>query len=84
MLFEEAWGWSLPSLPAAVADWASLVVIVCGIFFLLRRLARPEVRILTSAWDYTVILLALAPLSPAGWPTTNWAPTALCSTCTFS
>jgi nitrate reductase gamma subunit len=66
MLFEEAWGWSLPSLPAALADWASLAVIACVIFFLIRRLARPEVRILTSAWDYFLILLALAPFA-TGW-----------------
>ncbi len=66
MLFQEAWGWSLPSLPAALADWLSLAVIACGVFFLARRLARPEVRILTSAWDYTVILLALAPFV-TGW-----------------
>ena len=66
LLFEEAWGWSLPSLPAGLADWASLVVIACMVFFLARRLARPEVRILTSAWDYFLILLALSPFA-TGW-----------------
>ncbi|MCB2226911.1 MAG: hypothetical protein KQH53_09550 [Desulfarculaceae bacterium] len=66
LLFEEAWGWSLPSLPAGLADWLTLVVIACVLFFLVRRLTRPEVRVLTSAWDYFLILLALSPFA-TGW-----------------
>jgi nitrate reductase gamma subunit len=61
ILFEEAWDWSLPTLPAAVADWGTLVVIACGVFLILRRLVRPEVRLFTSAWDYFLLLLVMSP-----------------------
>lgn len=66
MLFEEAFGWSLPSLPEGLADTLTLVVIGCGVFFVVRRLVRAEVRILTSVWDWFLLLLALSPFV-TGW-----------------
>ncbi|MCB2186613.1 MAG: nitrate reductase [Deltaproteobacteria bacterium] len=61
ILFAEAFGWSLPTLPDAVADWLTVGVIVSGLFLFIRRLARAEVRLLTGAWDYLLLLLTLAP-----------------------
>lgn len=61
MLFEEAFGWSLPTLPDAVADWMTILVIAAVVFLFIRRLARPEVRILTSGWDYLLLIIVLAP-----------------------
>lgn len=66
MLFEEAFGWSLPTLPEGLAEILTLVVIGCGVFFIVRRLVRAEVRILTSAWDWFLLLLALSPFV-TGW-----------------
>ncbi len=61
VLFAEAWGWSLPTLPPVAADWGTVLVVVCGVLLFLRRVLRPEVRILTSAWDYFLLLLVMSP-----------------------
>lgn len=61
MLFEEAFGWSLPTLPDPLADVLTWVVVAALLFMLIRRLVRPEVRILSSAWDYFLLLLTCAP-----------------------
>lgn len=61
MLFEEAFGWSLPALPDAVADWMTILVIASVVFMFIRRLARPEVRILSTGWDYLLLIIVLAP-----------------------
>ena len=36
-------------------------VIVAGIFIILRRIALPEVRILTSLYDFVILFIAMAP-----------------------
>jgi nitrate reductase gamma subunit len=35
--------------------------VACVVFLFVRRLARPEVRILSSLWDYVLLLLTAAP-----------------------
>ena len=61
LLLEERWGFRLPSLPEAVADVMTLAVMVAAVFILLRRIALPEVRILTKTYDIVLILIAVAP-----------------------
>ncbi len=61
LLWHEAFGISLPSLPDTVADGLTVALIGAGIFLLVRRIVRPEVRILTSTWDYTLLILTLLP-----------------------
>ena len=61
MLWSESWGVSPWSMPDAVADVMTMLVLASGVFLILRRMARPEVRILTSAWDYTLLILTLLP-----------------------
>lgn len=61
VLWDEAFGWSLPALPDRLADYGTLVVMGCVVFLFARRLVRAEVRILSSAWDYILLLLVLAP-----------------------
>jgi nitrate reductase gamma subunit len=48
-------------MPDFLADILTVVFIVAAIILLVRRVVRPEVRILTSAWDYFLILLTSAP-----------------------
>jgi nitrate reductase gamma subunit len=57
----ERWGFSLWSLPEGVADFMTGVVVVAGVFLLLRRIAFPQVRILTTAYDYLLLAIAMAP-----------------------
>lgn len=61
MLFSESFGVSLWSMPDGLADILTIVFMVCLVFLFVRRLVRPEVRILTSPWDYTLLVLTLLP-----------------------
>jgi nitrate reductase gamma subunit len=61
ILWHEAFGASLPSLPDSVADVLAIIFIMAALFLLLRRVIRPEVRILTSAWDYVLLILTSLP-----------------------
>jgi nitrate reductase gamma subunit len=49
------------SLPVPVADFLTWVVVVSAVFIVLRRLALPEVRILTTWADYLILLVSVAP-----------------------
>lgn len=61
MLWDEAFGISLWSMPDYLADVLTVIFIGCAIFLFVRRLVRPEVRILTTLWDYTLIMLTTLP-----------------------
>ena len=61
MMLKEAVGWSLFSWSDQIIDTLTTLVIVCALFLIVRRLMRPEVRILTRGWDYFLILLTAAP-----------------------
>jgi nitrate reductase gamma subunit len=61
VLWDEAFGVSLWSMPDAWADGLTLVFLAATLFVVVRRSVRPEVRILTSAWDYTLIALTALP-----------------------
>lgn len=61
VLLLERWGFSLPTLPEGVADVMTIGVIVAALFILLRRIALPEVRILTKPNDFLVLAIAVAP-----------------------
>ena len=60
-LWQEAFGVSLPSLPDSVADVGTVVLLVAALVLLARRIVRPEVRILSTAWDYFLLVLTCAP-----------------------
>jgi nitrate reductase gamma subunit len=57
----ERWGISLPTLPEGLADVMTMAVIVAAVFIILRRIALPEVRILTKPYDFVVLAIAVAP-----------------------
>jgi nitrate reductase gamma subunit len=61
VLLLERWGFSLPTLPERVADLMTMGVIVAALFIILRRIALPEVRILTKPYDFLVLAIAVAP-----------------------
>ncbi len=60
-LWYEAFGVRIWSMSDRLADILTMVFLGALIFLLLRRLIRPEVRILTTAWDYTLLLLTGLP-----------------------
>lgn len=74
VLWQQAWGlcwWSLPSL---LADLMSLVVILGGLFFVLRRLTAPEVRNVTGWRDIALVLLVIAPFLTGFIAHQGWLP----------
>ena len=74
MLFQEAFGLSLWSLPEIWADSLSWLFLITGIFLLARRLVRPEVRILTEVWDYALLLLTMLPFVTGIMAYHQWGP----------
>ena len=74
VLWQQSWGLSWWSLPGGVADAMTLWVIVAGAVFLLRRVASPEVRNVSSARDYLVLLLVVAPFVTGFLAHHQWLP----------
>lgn len=61
IILKERWGFSLWTLPEPIADVMTVAVIAAGLFLVLRRIAFAEVRILTTAYDYLLLAIAVAP-----------------------
>jgi nitrate reductase gamma subunit len=61
LLLQERWGFSLPTLPEALADALTVAMLLAALFILLRRIAMPQVRILTTAYDILLLVVATAP-----------------------
>jgi nitrate reductase gamma subunit len=74
LLWEEAFNVSLWSLPDGMADGMALVLIAAAIFLLARRLIRPEVRILTSSWDYFLLIMTTLPFLTGFLAYHQWGP----------
>ena len=61
VFLKEKIGFSLVTLNPSVADILTWAVVVSAVFLALRRVALPEVRILTTSYDYFILLLSVAP-----------------------
>lgn len=54
-------GLSWPSMPAALADGLTIAMLSAGVMLIVRRIALPEVRIITTANDYLLLAITMAP-----------------------
>lgn len=61
ILLKERWGFSFWTISETTADLLTIGVIVAVLFLVLRRIALPEVRIITTAYDYLMLAIAVAP-----------------------
>jgi len=61
MMLMENFGFSFASMNQVAADILSWGVIISAVFLATRRLVLPEVRILTTAYDYLILFLSVAP-----------------------
>ena len=61
ILWDESWGISLWSLPDALSDVMTVLLLISIIFLGIRRIVRSEVRILTQTWDYVLLGLTALP-----------------------
>jgi len=60
-ILKEKIGFSLFTLNPTVADFLTWAVVISAILLTLRRIALPEVRILTTVYDYFILFLSAAP-----------------------
>lgn len=60
-ILKQKWGISLFTIPEAAGDILTVFVLIAAIMFILRRIVLPEVRIITSAYDYLILAIAAAP-----------------------
>jgi len=74
ILLREWLGFSLWTLPDGVADILTMATMAALIFLFLRRLIRPEVRVLTTAWDHTLLGLTLLPFLTGFLAYHQWGP----------
>lgn len=72
VLWEEAWNIQWWALPEPVAEVMSLAVVAACVYFLVRRLKRPEVRYLTSASDYILLAIVVAPFITGLYAAYQW------------
>jgi nitrate reductase gamma subunit len=63
VLWQESWGISWWSLPDSLSKAMVIVVLLGGVVFVLRRIANPTVRFVTSASDYVLVVLVMAPFA---------------------
>lgn len=61
ILIERAIGFSLFSFSEKISDTLTVIFLLCGLYFLYRRLFVERVRIITSGTDFLMLLLATAP-----------------------
>jgi nitrate reductase gamma subunit len=52
-------GW--PTIPMLAADILTIAMLCAGLFIIIRRIALPEVRIITSLYDYLLLAITMAP-----------------------
>ncbi|MBU2513717.1 hypothetical protein KJ966_20445 [bacterium] len=60
-ILKQKWGISLITIPEAVGDYLAIAVMIAALLFVVRRIALTEVRILTTPYDYLILLIAVAP-----------------------
>ena len=61
ILLQERWGVAMWSMPGPLADAMTVAVLISIAMLTLRRIALPEVRIITSAYDYLMLAITAAP-----------------------
>jgi nitrate reductase gamma subunit len=74
VLWQQAWGLRWWSLPEKVADVMTLVVIFGAVFFMVRRLVKPEVRNVSYLSDFAIALLVMAPFLTGYIAHQQWLP----------
>ena len=62
-LWRESWGLNWWTLPDGLSFLMTLIVILGGVMFFMRRIADPTVRFVTSWHDFALILVVVAPFA---------------------
>ncbi|MBW2063608.1 MAG: nitrate reductase [Deltaproteobacteria bacterium] len=61
-LWEESrFEWSWTPIPDTLADWMTIILLLIGLFLLLRRIFSPSIRSLSTPSDYLLLIVTLLP-----------------------
>lgn len=61
VIFQERWGVHWPTMSMAMADILTIVTMAAAVAIAIRRIGLPEVRIVTTIYDYFLIVVSVAP-----------------------
>jgi len=61
VLIKQSWGISWWHLPEQLTNAMTIIVVLGGLFFLLRRIADPTVRFVSSWSDFVLLIIVLSP-----------------------
>jgi nitrate reductase gamma subunit len=61
IILKQRFGFSLPTLPEPVSNIMTIMVVLAALFIIIRRMALPEVRILTTFYDFIILAISAAP-----------------------
>ena len=61
IILRQRFGFSLPTLPESVSNFMTVIVILAILFIIIRRIALPEVRIVTTFYDFLILVISAAP-----------------------
>ena len=73
VIIKERFGLDWPTIPMGLADALTIGVMCAVAFIVIRRIALPEVRIVTTLYDYVLLLISVAPFL-TGFLTVHQAP----------
>lgn len=61
VILKQRFGLGWPTLPMFAADALTVAMLCATVFIVIRRIALPEVRIITSLYDYVLLVITAAP-----------------------
>jgi len=61
MLWKESWGISWWTLPESLSNIMTFFVVIIGLIFIMRRIADPTVRYVSTFKEYLLLIMVLAP-----------------------
>lgn len=61
LVLYESWKTSFLSLPDGLIDFMTIILLVCSLFFLLRRIVIPRVKSISTFYDYQLLFIVSAP-----------------------
>jgi nitrate reductase gamma subunit len=61
VMIQQRWGLHWPTISMGLADGLTIAVMVTAVLIAIRRIGLPEVRIVTTLYDYFLLLISVAP-----------------------
>jgi len=72
ILWRERWGFSFWSLSETAGDYMTLLFLAAATLMVLRRIAYPDVKIVTTAYDYLLLAIVIAPFLTGYFASHHW------------